>query len=136
MPDFDKKYLAALVVAAVAIVAAFLLVARQPVSSNPEAAAQEQARQDVQKMIEEDMAAAKAQAEMNAMIRQAEMEAADNMLNAITGESNVADPLPIDDLPVAGANGQLEMPPETATADQSNVLSRDIYVRGKDKSGD
>jgi len=130
MPDFNKKYLAALVGAVLVIVAVFVILARQPQKLDSDAAAREQARQDVQRMIEEDMAAAKAQADFNAMMRQAELEAADNILNAVTGEQNVAEPLPLDELPSPETNGQSEEPDEPA---QSNVLSRDIYLRGKSK---
>jgi hypothetical protein len=130
MPKFDVKYAVALVGAALAMLVLFLILTRQPQPLDTQAAVQVQARQDVQKMIDEDMAAAKAQAELNAMIRQAEMDAADNVLNSMAVDANLAEPLMVDELPSATAAAESQEPAEPA---QSNVLSRGIYLRGGTK---
>lgn len=130
MPDFDKKFVASLLSGALIVAAAFFILVRQPAKIDPQAAVLEETKLDLQKMIEEDRAAAKAQAEFNAMMREAEMNAADDILNSMTAETNLTQPLLTDEAPIVENSAQPDEP-----AAQSNVLSRDIYLRGaKEKS--
>ena len=129
MGNYDKKHVALFVIAAAALVALFFTLAREAPPPNPEAAAVKAAQQDVQRMYEEDLAAAKASAEFNAQMRQAEMEAAENMLNAIAPEPAVPDPVLEEEVPPAQAGEEVN------AVGQSNVLSRDVYVRGAGKAG-